>query len=449
MTLYDWITRQRRVLPRHSFRGARATLRAWPALTPRLRFSATYHDAWISYPERLGIELILDTQRLAPRQRRAQPCRDRARRRAASSSPTARPATRCPSRRGRSSTPPAPGWTSRSPALPTRRRAAEPLVSGTKGSHLDPRQSARCIDALSGHMIFFENADGRVCIVFPYLGKVLAGSTDIRVERAERVRCEPEERDYILDVAAPASSPTIAVSRRACRLQLQRHPAAAEERPRLHRPHLARPFRPPDRRRRAAVLHGRRQVDDLPRLRRAGRRRGAGRTRRTSARADTLDAGRSAAAPAFPQTPATLDGRAGAASFGISADARRAISSTPTARGAEDVLAFCLGRADDQPLDDGLPITTAAEIVFLIRHEFVVGSGGPAPAAHVAGDPRRRLDGHRSSASPTSLADELGWDEARTARARSKRSSPTSTNYHGVSREMLDQRTKDRSIACA
>ena len=34
-------------------------------------------------------------------------------------------------------------------------------------------------------MIFFENADGRVCIVFPYLGRVLAGSTDIRVDRAD------------------------------------------------------------------------------------------------------------------------------------------------------------------------------------------------------------------------------------------------------------------------
>ncbi len=44
----------------------------------------------------------------------------------------------------------------------------------------------------------FRNDDGRVCIVFPYLGKVLAGSTDIRVDAAARVRCEPEERDYIL-----------------------------------------------------------------------------------------------------------------------------------------------------------------------------------------------------------------------------------------------------------
>ena len=38
---------------------------------------------------------------------------------------------------------------------------------------------------------------------------------------------------------------------------------------------------------------------------------------------------------------------------------------------AEDVLAFCLGRDDDEPLDGDCP-TTAAEILFLVRNEFVV-----------------------------------------------------------------------------
>ena len=56
-----------------------------------------------------------------------------------------------------------------------------PLVGGTKGSHLilDHPELMR---ALNGHMIYFENVDGRVCIVFPYLGRVLVGSTDIRVD---------------------------------------------------------------------------------------------------------------------------------------------------------------------------------------------------------------------------------------------------------------------------
>src|SRR5690606_27655667 len=67
LMLYDWNTRQRRLLPKHQFRGAGETLRRWPRLNPRLRFSATYHDAWISYPERLGMEILLDTARMAPR----------------------------------------------------------------------------------------------------------------------------------------------------------------------------------------------------------------------------------------------------------------------------------------------------------------------------------------------------------------------------------------------
>ena len=47
-------------------------------------------------------------------------------------------------------------------------------------------------------MIYFENVDGRVCILFPYLGRVLLGSTDIRVDKPGDVRCEDDEVDYIL-----------------------------------------------------------------------------------------------------------------------------------------------------------------------------------------------------------------------------------------------------------
>jgi glycerol-3-phosphate dehydrogenase len=71
------------------------------------------------------------------------------------------------------------------------------MVSGTKGSHLIIDNPA-LMAALNDHMVYFENADGRVCIVFPYQGKVLAGSTDIRVVNAKPVRCEDHEQDYIL-----------------------------------------------------------------------------------------------------------------------------------------------------------------------------------------------------------------------------------------------------------
>ena len=71
------------------------------------------------------------------------------------------------------------------------------LVAGTKGSHLVLDNPA-LHKALRGHMVLYDNVDGRVCIVFPYLGRVLAGATDIFVEHASRVKCEDSERDYIL-----------------------------------------------------------------------------------------------------------------------------------------------------------------------------------------------------------------------------------------------------------
>src|SRR5690606_23616211 len=73
----------------------------------------------------------------------------------------------------------------------------EPLMGGTKGSHLIIDNPA-LRDMLDGHMIYYENEYGRICILFPYLGKVLVDSTDNRVDDPGVVRCEADERDYIL-----------------------------------------------------------------------------------------------------------------------------------------------------------------------------------------------------------------------------------------------------------
>ena len=186
LLLYDWVTRQRRLTPRHVLRNAAETARQWPRLTRQLRYSATYHDAWISHPERLGLELILDAQRDAPgaialnyaeieRDGAAFSVRDRLTgERIAVETRLIVNATGA--------------WLDE-----TNRRLAgpelpkEPFVSGTKGSHLIIDNPA-LFDALNGHMIFFENSDGRICIVFPYLGNVLAGSTDIRIVRGDAGR---------------------------------------------------------------------------------------------------------------------------------------------------------------------------------------------------------------------------------------------------------------------
>lgn len=72
------------------------------------------------------------------------------------------------------------------------------LIGGTKGSHvlLDHPQ---LLEALKGQMIYFEADDGRICLVFDYLGRALVGSTDIRCDDPDTVACDDAEIDYFLD----------------------------------------------------------------------------------------------------------------------------------------------------------------------------------------------------------------------------------------------------------
>ncbi len=228
--LYDWITRRDRRLPKHRFRGARETLALWPDLSPELRFSATYHDAWISYPERLGIELVARTARDGAREHRAQLCR--------TPPPTATvsrctdaalPAMFCRVACARRCE------CDRRLARPVARRCcratatrAAPLMSGTKGSHLildcpELRQALqRPYDLLRAY--------GRPRLHrLPYLDKVLAGSTRYP-RRSRRPRPLRAWRSATTSSGRCAASFPASPCTEACRLQLQRHPPAAPQR---------------------------------------------------------------------------------------------------------------------------------------------------------------------------------------------------------------------------
>jgi glycerol-3-phosphate dehydrogenase len=199
--IYDFLTRKRAMMPRHQFRGRRATLGKWPALNPAVRNSATYYDAWVSHPERIGIELLRDGLSAGPGAaalNHATIVRDGPGgfllRDGLSGETLPIVPTLVINATG--------GWIdiANRTLFATDARPA-PLMGGTKGSHLII-DNARLRDMLDGHMIYYENEDGRICILFPYLGKVLVGSTDIRVEDPGTVRCEAEERDYILQSLA-------------------------------------------------------------------------------------------------------------------------------------------------------------------------------------------------------------------------------------------------------
>ncbi|MCA1441785.1 glycerol-3-phosphate dehydrogenase/oxidase [Ensifer sp. IC4062] len=199
--IYDFLARKRALLPRHQFRGRKATLEKWPALNPAIRSSATYHDAWVSHPERIGIELLRDALSAGAN---AGALNYAVIEQASSGEFLLRDcisAERC-AIQPRLVINATGGWIdiANGTLFPAEARPA-PLMGGTKGSHLIIDNPA-LRDMLDGHMIYYENEDGRICILFPYLGKVLVGSTDIRVDDPGTVRCEDDERDYILQSLA-------------------------------------------------------------------------------------------------------------------------------------------------------------------------------------------------------------------------------------------------------
>lgn len=197
LTLYDWVTRHRRALPKHDFHGPRATKNKWPQLRKDTRFTATYYDAWISHPERLGLELIDDGEMANPESIALNYVSLNTSEDGTVSLTDAE--TGMSLQVSAKAIVNATGaWVDKTAAeLPSGKSAAKPMVEGTKGSHL-VIDSPELSKALNGHMIYYENADGRVCILFPYLSKVLVGATDIRVSEPGRTRCEDEETAYIL-----------------------------------------------------------------------------------------------------------------------------------------------------------------------------------------------------------------------------------------------------------
>ncbi|MBD9624453.1 glycerol-3-phosphate dehydrogenase/oxidase [Ensifer sp. ENS06] len=199
--IYDFLTRKRALMPKHAFRGRRTTLARWPALNPDIKSSATYYDAWVSQPERLGIELLKDGLAAGSHAQAlnyaeltlAAPGRYELKDDVTGAVAAIEPGLIINA---------TGGWIdiANGALFPATSKPA-PLMGGTKGSHLII-DNAQLMEALNGHMIYYENEDGRICILFPYLGKVLVGSTDIRVDDPETVRCEADERDYILQSLA-------------------------------------------------------------------------------------------------------------------------------------------------------------------------------------------------------------------------------------------------------
>lgn len=192
LAMYDFYGRRARVMPRHRMFSRSRALKEVPALTPRIAAVGRYHDATVTAPERLVLELVQDGTRLSP-------------------GSEALNWTALTGRSGKMLHLDGPGgarsvtarlvvnaagpWidsVNRTLALPLPKQ-----IGGTKGSHI-LLDHPDLLQQLDGRMIYFEGNDGRILLVFPYHGKALVGSTDIPAEDPDHAVCTPEEIAYFM-----------------------------------------------------------------------------------------------------------------------------------------------------------------------------------------------------------------------------------------------------------
>ena len=206
LALYDFYGARERVMPRHRLVGRRRALADLPPLTPAIVAAGTYYDATVSRPERLVLELVEDGLAASP----GSSAFNYTSLMSAADGVLAfeAPGGRTIAVRPRIVVNAAGPWID---AVNAAFGAASRMIGGTKGSHilLDHPELVR---VLAGRMIYFEADDGRICLVYDYLGKALVGSTDIPADDPDTVRCDDAEIDYFL-ASLRALLPGLAFSR--------------------------------------------------------------------------------------------------------------------------------------------------------------------------------------------------------------------------------------------
>lgn len=192
LTMYDFYGRRHRVMPKHQLWSRARALREIPPLTPRITAAGQYYDATVTQPERLVWELIADGMQ-------AQPASRALNHTAIAGTDGDRVLLETPdgalALRPRLIVNAGGPWIDR---INAQLGAPSHLIGGTKGSHI-LLDHPELLAALNGRMIYFEADDGRICLVFDYLGRALVGSTDIRADDPDVVTCTEPEIDYFIE----------------------------------------------------------------------------------------------------------------------------------------------------------------------------------------------------------------------------------------------------------
>ncbi len=180
-------------MPRHSVELRAATRRRFPAMARTVLATSTYYDARVTQAERLGLELVLDGVAAHPDAHAlnyvavtgASDGRVELTDGVTGETVTVRP---------RAIVNAAGPWIDR---VNRAVGVGGAYIGGTKGSHLVV-ENPELVRQLDGHMVYFGSSDGRICLVYPFFGLALIGSTDIKADNPDSAVCDDAEAEYML-----------------------------------------------------------------------------------------------------------------------------------------------------------------------------------------------------------------------------------------------------------
>jgi len=199
LRFYDIFGRKTRVMPKHRIISAAKARAAIPSLAPDVIMVGEFHDARISHPERLVLELIADAEADCP-DAMALPY-------LAAGKQSGGTLTLTDRERGEEITVTpkivvnaAGAWVDQ---VQSGLGFSGRLMGGTRGTHLVIRNPALLAE-LKGRMLYFETKDFRACLALPLdADHVYVGTTDIRTDDPDDTRYTEAEVDYIFDVLRP------------------------------------------------------------------------------------------------------------------------------------------------------------------------------------------------------------------------------------------------------
>jgi glycerol-3-phosphate dehydrogenase len=191
LLMYDTFGRNGGTMPRHRFLSKKKSFAELPSLNKEVKFTATYYDAAMDNPERLALDVLFDGLQAGPNARSynylaASAIKDGKAilKDMLTGEEISFTADVIVNASG--------AWTditNKGLGFETR------YMGGTKGSHI-VLDNKELFTACDNREIFFENSDGRIVLMYPILGKVLVGTTDLPHDMALPAICTDEEVDY-------------------------------------------------------------------------------------------------------------------------------------------------------------------------------------------------------------------------------------------------------------